>query len=204
MSSVYPPAPSVEGLSARSVAKAERRVELLRAAAEIMAVKGFHSTRLEDIGEAVGISGPAVYRHFPSKDVILQELLTGVSEHLLHESTAMLQGITEPADQLNVLVDFHVDFALSQPALIRLHQRELFRLDATGLGRVRAAQGHYLGLWAEALRGYDSSFAGESGRITAQLVTGMINASQNTSKWAGEALLRRQVTLCARAAVGLR
>ena len=116
----------------------------------------------------------------------------------------MLQGITEPADQLNVLVDFHVDFALSQPALIRLHQRELFRLDATGLDRVRAAQGHYLGLWAEALRGYDSSFAGESGRITAQLVTGMINASQNTSKWAGEALLRRQVTLCARAAVGLR
>ncbi|HIW95116.1 MAG TPA: TetR/AcrR family transcriptional regulator [Candidatus Corynebacterium gallistercoris] len=204
MSDTYPSLPDVTGMSQRAAAKAQRRVELLNAAAAIMAAKGFHGTRLEDIGEAVGISGPAVYRHFPSKEVILEELLTGISEHLLAESKQMLAGIDDPRDQLEILIDFHVNFAITKSELIRLHQRELFRLDATGLERVRTAQGRYLRLWAKALQNFDASFQAEAGRITAQLVTGMINASQNTSKWAGEALLRRQMTLCARAAVGLR
>ena len=38
---------------------------------------------IEDLGAAVGVSGPAVYRHFASKQAVLAALLVGVSEHLL-------------------------------------------------------------------------------------------------------------------------
>ena len=78
------------------------------------------------------MSVPAVYRHFSGKEEILNELLTGISEHLLKEAKKLLDGVDDPRDQLETLLDFHIDFALSQPELIRLHQRELFRLADEG------------------------------------------------------------------------
>ena len=204
MSCTFPPLPDVEDESPRVASKMTRRVRLLRAAADIMSVKGYHEMRLEDLGEAVGISGPAVYRHFSGKEEILNELLTGISDYLLQEARRLLEGVGDPRDQLETLVDFHLDFALSQPELIRLHQRELFRLAQDGREKVRVAQGHYLGLWAACLAANDPQFEGDAGKITAQLVTGMINSSQNTERWAGKAVLRRQVALAARATVGLR
>ena len=74
MSGYYLAEPEVTGLTQRQAAKAKRRMELLRAAAKIMADKGFHAMRLEDLGEAAGISGPAVYRYFSSKEEILTDL----------------------------------------------------------------------------------------------------------------------------------
>ncbi|WP_408925311.1 TetR/AcrR family transcriptional regulator [Corynebacterium sp. YSMAA1_1_F7] len=203
MSSHYLAEPNTEGLSARAAAKEHRRVELLRAAARIMANKGFHGTSLEEVGEAAGISGPAVYRHFPGKEEILTELMTGISEHMLSEAQKIVDGLTDPRERLAVLIDFQVDFALSQPELIRLHNRELFRMGEAGRGCVRSVQGSYLKLFAEALAKMDSHYQGEAGRITAQLVVGMINSSEVIRGWASTALARRQMLAAARAAVGL-
>lgn len=203
MRSHYLAEPATEGLSARAAAKEQRRVELLRAAATIMANKGFHGTRLEEVGHAVGVSGPAVYRHFSGKEEILTELMTGISEHLLSEARKIVDGLEDPRERLAVLIDFQVDFALSQPELIRLHNRELFRMGEEGRGRVRSAQGSYLKMFAEVLGEMDPRYKGEAGCITAQLVMGMINSSELTHSWAPTALVRRQTAAAARAAVGL-
>lgn len=196
--------PDVTGLSTRAAAKAQRRVELLRASAEIMADKGFHAMRLEDLGEAVGISGPAVYRHFSNKEEILTELMLGISQHLYEQSQEVLVGIDDPRERLEILIDFHVSFALERTDLIRLHNRELFRMSEEGRGMVRTAQGHYLGLWARALEDFNPTFAGESGRITAQLTIGLINAVEHLAGRVAPALLRRQLVLSARSTLGLR
>ena len=60
-----------------------RREQILDAAAELFARYGFHGVGIDDIGKAVGISGPALYRHFRSKDAMLAEMLTGISDRLL-------------------------------------------------------------------------------------------------------------------------
>jgi AcrR family transcriptional regulator len=46
---------------------------LLAAAKQLIAKHGYLGVRLEDIGGAAGVSGPAVYRHFVSKDAVLAE-----------------------------------------------------------------------------------------------------------------------------------
>lgn len=73
----------VKPATVREQRKAERRQQLLDAAASLFAERGFTSVRLEDLGAAVGISGPAVYRHFPNKEAVLVELMVGISEYLL-------------------------------------------------------------------------------------------------------------------------
>lgn len=49
----------------RGQAKELRRLALLSAAAGLFAENGFNRVSLEDLGAAAGVSGPAVYRHFP-------------------------------------------------------------------------------------------------------------------------------------------
>ena len=48
-----------------------RKVQLALAAAELFCERGYHGVGLGDIATAVGISGPAIYRHFPNKYAIL-------------------------------------------------------------------------------------------------------------------------------------
>ena len=71
----------------RSQAKADRRAALLEAAAALFAERGFNGVSIEDLGSAAGVSGPAVYRHFSTKQAVLGALLVGVSEHLLDGGT---------------------------------------------------------------------------------------------------------------------
>lgn len=70
-------------LTARDRAKAERRAALLAAAARLFAERGFDGVTLGDIGEAAGVSGPAVYRHVAGKQALLGAILVDVSERLL-------------------------------------------------------------------------------------------------------------------------
>jgi AcrR family transcriptional regulator len=53
--------------------------EVLERAVELFADRGVAGTSLKDIADAVGLSRPAIYYYFPSKDLLLEELLTGVT-----------------------------------------------------------------------------------------------------------------------------
>src|SRR4051794_4249192 len=116
-------AESLESLpTARGRAKAERRDALLSSAAQLFAGRGFDGVSIEDLGSSVGISGPAVYRHFASKQAVLAALLVGVSEQLLVGGQAVVSAAgTDAAAALRSLVRFHVDFALRDPDVIRVH-----------------------------------------------------------------------------------
>src|SRR5580692_11962241 len=64
-----------------------RRGEILAAAAALFARRGFHGVSIDDIGAAVGMSGPGLYRHFPGKEAMLAEMLLGISQELLDEGS---------------------------------------------------------------------------------------------------------------------
>ncbi|PNW08767.1 TetR family transcriptional regulator [Microbacterium testaceum] len=78
--------------TARDRAKADRRAALLAAAARLFAERGFDGVTLGDIGEAAGVSGPAVYRHVSSKQALLGAILVDVSARLLQGGRAVGGG----------------------------------------------------------------------------------------------------------------
>ncbi len=107
--------PAAAGETRRSALKAGRRRQLLRAAAALIAERGFAGVRLEDLGAAAGISGPAVYRHFPGKEAVLTELLVGISEGLLEGGRAVVDAAATPEEAVAGLIDFQLDFAFGEP-----------------------------------------------------------------------------------------
>src|SRR5690349_10722242 len=104
---------------------ADRRAQIRKVAAGLFAANGFHGVSIEDIGAACGMSGPALYKHFAGKDAILADLLLGISEHLLTGGRMQVVSASSPDQALAALISFHLDFALTDPDLIRVHDRDL-------------------------------------------------------------------------------
>ena len=125
----------------RSRAKSDRRSALIAAAERLVAERGYLAVRLEDIGAAVGVSGPAIYRHFPNKEALLVELLVGISTRLLAGATDVVARADVPEDALDGLIDFHLDFALGESDLIRIQDRDLGHLPSPAKRQVRRRSG---------------------------------------------------------------
>src|SRR3954462_15943974 len=99
-----------------------RREQILKEAARLFAERGFHGVGVDEIGAAVGISGPGLYRHFAGKDAMPAELLVGISERLLAGGRMRVaEGAKSPEAVLTALVDGHFNFALDDRPLITVH-----------------------------------------------------------------------------------
>ncbi|GAA4394014.1 TetR/AcrR family transcriptional regulator [Tsukamurella soli] len=159
----------------RERAKAARRRELLAAAARLMAERGFAGVRLEDIGAEAGVSGPAMYRHFSGKQAVLAALLVEISEHLYAGGREVVEREPDPRAALAELVDFHVDFAVTEPDLIRVQYRDLWSLAVDDAHRVRQLQRRYVETWAAELTRVGGEVVVNRARVHA--VFGLLNAA---------------------------
>lgn len=166
----------------RSQLKSDRRQQLLSAAERLFAERGFLAVRLEDIGAAAGVSGPAIYRHFPNKESLLVELLVGISAGLLAGARAVQDRGADAADTLDGLIDFHLDFALSEPDLIRIQDRDLAHLPAAAERQVRRAQRQYVEIWVGVLRELNPELAEADARLMAHAVFGLLNSTPHSMK----------------------
>ncbi|MCC8250550.1 TetR/AcrR family transcriptional regulator [Actinosynnema sp. NPDC023794] len=162
-------------------AKQTRRDQILAAAAELFARHGFHGVGIDDIGAAVGISGPALYRHFRSKDAMLGEMLTSISERLLDGGQNRVAASGDPAHALRELIRWHVDFALDDPALITVQIRNLANLTDPDRRRVRALQRRYVEVWVETIRKTSPEVDEPTARAAAHAVFGLINSTPHSA-----------------------
>jgi AcrR family transcriptional regulator len=159
-----------------------RRSQILEVAARLFAERGFHGVSVGDIGKAMGVSGPALYKHFDSKDAVLAEMLVSISERLLAEGRARVDAADSPDDALTALVDWHVDFALAQPSLIVVQDRDWQALPAQARERVRALQREYVDLWAAQLRRRHRGLALAEARAMAHAAFGLINSTPHSTR----------------------
>lgn len=171
-----------EGVKRRSQLKSDRRAQLLSAAERLFAERGFLAVRLEDIGAAAGVSGPAIYRHFPNKESLLVELLVGISTRLLAGAREVKSRSTDAAGTLDGLIDFHLDFALGEPDLIRIQDRDLAYLPAAAQRQVRRAQRQYVEIWVSVLREWEPGLAEADARLMAHAVFGLLNSTPHSMK----------------------
>jgi AcrR family transcriptional regulator len=170
--------------------KSARRGQILDAAAELFARHGFHGVGIDDIGAAVGISGPALYRHFRSKDAMLGEMLTQISEKLLAGGQARVRQVSDPQRALHELVRWQVDFALRNSALITVHIRDLSNLTDESRRKVRALQRQYVEVWVQVIRRAVPDTDEPTARAAAHAVFGLLNSTPysahlNTDQMAG-------------------
>ena len=190
------------GRSARDTAliadtdRPSRREQILQAAAQLFAERGARAVGVDDIGAAVGVTGPAIYRHFAGKDAMLAEMLVGISERLaVGARDRIADAGPDPAAQLRALIDFQVEFALDNPALIVVHDRDLPSLPDADAAAVRRLQRRYVEEWVAVLARLHHGDDAAACRARAHAVFGLINSTPHSAGRLGRAamgeLLRR-------------
>jgi AcrR family transcriptional regulator len=176
-----------------------RRDEILEIAVGLFAARGYHGVSMDDIGSAAGVTGPALYHHFAGKEAMLVAALIPVSESLLEggrERVARHPAEAEAA--LADLIDFHVDFALANPAVIALHLHELDRLPEEPRRQIRRLQRLYVEEWVGVLTLLRPELEPAESRVLAHAAFGLMNS---TPFLGGEVERRRRADLLRDAAM---
>jgi AcrR family transcriptional regulator len=163
-----------------SSAPVGRRQQILETAAELFAARGFHGVSVADLGAAVGISGPGIYKHFAGKDAVLAEMLVSISEELLTVGRRRAGEAPDPAAAVRALVDWHVDFALRHRPLIVVQDRDWESLPKADRERVRALQREYVELWADRLREVHPDLEPDRARAMSHAAFGLINSTPHS------------------------
>ncbi len=186
----------------RSRMKAERRRQLVRAASRLFAERGFRAVSMEDLAAEAGVSGPAVYRHFTSKEALLADLLIDVSEQLLERGRQRATSAT-PLEALASLVAFHTDFALRDRDLIRIQDHDFANLALEDARTVSRLQRSYLEVWVGVLRRIDPALSESVARTKIQAVFGLLNSTPHSASHRDTEATRTILEAMAMDALGL-
>ena len=133
---------------------------------------------MDDIGSAAGVTGPALYHHFAGKEAMLVAALIPVSEGLLRGGKDRVAR--HPADAraaLADLIDFHVEFALENPAVIAVHLHELDRLPEEPRRQIRRLQRLYVEEWVAVLGILRPELSAGEARVLAHSAFGLMNST---------------------------
>ena len=165
----------------------------------LFAARGYHGVSMDDIGSAAGVTGPALYHHFAGKEAMLVAALIPVSEGLLNGGRQRVARHPEDAQAaLADLIEFHVEFALANPAVIALHLHELDRLPDEPRRQIRRLQRLYVEEWVTVLGTLRPELDAGEARVLAHSAFGLMNS---TPFLGGEVDRQRRATLL-RAATG--
>lgn len=152
-----------------------RREAVLDAAARLFRARGFHGVSVDDLGAAAGISGPGLYRHFPSKDAVLMAVLDRV---WLLLRPALDRAADLPADEaVEVLLDAQLDLALGQPEAIVVLVRELRHLPDDYRERASRNRERWVAGWVRAIRELHPDLDAVQAREVATAVHGLIDSA---------------------------
>ena len=136
-----PPPPTAAG----------RREAILAAALDLFRQRGFHAVGIDEIGTSAGISGPGVYRHFPSKSSLLVALLDSLSERMLVAAEEIQKVDCPPEETLKRLVAFHVTTAVAERALLAVWLQDAQSLPRPDRQRIGDRQVEYVAAWVATL-----------------------------------------------------
>lgn len=175
----------------RATEKAQRRAQYLRAAGHLFALRGYHAVSIDELGAAVGVSGPALYRHFASKEAMLSELLVSASERLLAGFHTIAGKEAPDLDAIEDLISFHLDFALAERDVIRMQERELANLPPASNHLVRQLQRQYIQGWSAIVSRLRPEMSDPELEVKMHALFGILNSTPYSARLDGIADIRK-------------
>lgn len=157
--------------------RAGRREAILAAALRLFRERGFHPVGIDEIGTSAGISGPGVYRHFPSKTSLLVALFDGLTERMLDAAEEISKLDVAPEEALDRLVAFHVALAVAQPALLAVWVQDAASLPAADRARFVDRQAEYVGVWSATLSRLRPDLGPDETQTVVHAALGAVNAA---------------------------
>jgi AcrR family transcriptional regulator len=117
--------------------KTPRQREFVAAAARLFSARGYHAVGINDISAELGLSGPAIYRHYPSKEALLIAVFDEVITSHLEELRDIVSSGSSPRETLDAIVDHHIELAYGETENMVTWRTEFRSLPAADRHRLR-------------------------------------------------------------------
>ena len=132
---------------------ASRKAQLIEVATKVFLEKGFKETGIETILSQAGLTGPALYRHFSSKQEMLDTICINAAQRTLQLCFEIEHESLKPKEKLATLIRRRLDYLFSargKEAFLGVSQRAHISDEARA--RILAMQREYGDIFANLLK----------------------------------------------------
>jgi len=106
----------------------ERQTQIIEASIEIISQKGIQGLTIKNLSKKIGISEPAIYRHFDSKTEILLTLLNNFKEMATFLGGLMKENGGSAAEKIEFMFSRIIAIFTETPSLISvIFSEEIFK-----------------------------------------------------------------------------
>jgi AcrR family transcriptional regulator len=168
------PAPAT---TSRTLAKAQRREEIIAAAIQLFSRKGYTNTSIWDISAALGLTGPAMYRYFGGKEQILVAALDDNWERLSRSMARVVQ--LPPTECLTELVREYTAMTVDDGIYFLLWANERHSLPASYVEHCKRKQHLYISEWESLLRAVRQELSEEQAHLLVHAAFALMHSTAN-------------------------
>lgn len=158
--------PKVSGVTPRGE-------QILTAAIDLFHDRGYERVAVDEIGVAVGLSGPGIYRHFHGKGEILAALFDRAIDGIL---TATGGASADPFVDLEHRIRGHAKYVLGHRKLATIWVREGHALSEAHRARLRLREAGYVSQWVEAVTRCRPDLSARQAELAALAGLGALNS----------------------------
>ncbi|TDV57868.1 TetR/AcrR family transcriptional regulator [Actinophytocola oryzae] len=126
-----------------TAAAGTRDAEIRDAALELFARDGYRATTMGDIGAAVGVRGPSLYKHVTSKQDLLARIMLDTMAALREAHGVAVRASADPAVRLRRAVEAHVRYHARHRLEAFVGNREIRSLEEPHRTAVLASRDDY-------------------------------------------------------------
>lgn len=153
-----------------------RREALLMHATRLFAQRRYAGVGIEDVGAALGMSGPSIYNHFSGKSELLGLALSRGAAYLHLQVAEVLPMATTPAEGLSGLVASYTGFAFAHPDLVAILITEIRNLPDPYRAEAINAQHDYINEWTHLVQQHHPHDSALQARLTVHAALTIINS----------------------------
>jgi AcrR family transcriptional regulator len=177
-----------------------RRERILTAAAGLFHRHGFAAVTMSDIGRAVGIAGPSLYRHFAGKPAILDAIARRAADRLAADADRILHAVAahedaggspgahdsaaRAAEALRRLAESYVRALTGSPDLPVAFSIDTAHLDDGDRAELLQCQRDYVARWAGLLRTVHPELDRREATVVTHAALGIANDLTRTRRYA--------------------
>jgi AcrR family transcriptional regulator len=129
-----------------------RQELILKVAATLFSERGYDSVSINDIGFAAGVTGPAIYRYFPSKEALLLSIYEHLHRRWDDGLAAVLADNGSGREAVEELVDLQIGLAVDEAEKIRIVTAEDRHLPAEAAERFASENRRRLRICTDLIR----------------------------------------------------
>ncbi len=182
-----------------------RRERLLTEAAELFRTRGFTDVSMEDIGQAAGIAGPSVYRHFSSKGSLLAAIGRRAGDRLglAAEHAVRTSAPPDETEALRRLADSYVRTLTGPPELLVAFSVDRVHIPERDRGELVRIQRDYVAQWVGLLQAVHPGSDTREIRIVVHAALTIANDLTRTRRVAARPNLTAELGTLLRAVLGI-